>query len=650
MHVIVRMARAGNGVPVFTASGRSMELKRPFGATFDDDRSIWMYPAYFPVARKVLADFQVLGQEMRVEYSDTTQEYINELEKIEENYSALKLPEGFTYVTKPFDHQILGLCHSYYMLRSALFYAPGLGKSKCAIDLARLERFTGYKDLFVVMGPLVSIRNWGKEINRHSGKQLTWGAVLGDPEQKRRVIERAAAREFDFLLVTYDTARRYTELIYKLVPYSTVIADESHLIKEWRSQRTIAAHEIGQKARRKVIMTGTPTLGNPMDLYGQYKFLADHLMPEAYHRFRHLYLTVSPANKHVVLGYKNLDILNERTTYISLRKTKEECIDLPPQTIVDLDVPLSRHQSVIYNQLIDEMGINLETLLAQLAHYKAPVDQIPPPADLPHVAAMLNKLMQVASGFLIKNNMDPKLCDTVEEGGCRFLRQCVAEGIKPYTSRCQVQPKKIPNTITTFNENPKLDTLVGLFDSVLEDPANKIIVWCYYRAELDIVEKKLQDLKLGYVRADGDTGERINDLEEQFNTDPVTRVYLAQISTGVSITLNAAAYMVFYSLTYNLKDYLQAIDRNYRIGQQKNVTVYRLLGKHTVEPGIVKLLDAKVDLDQVLTHRMSCLVCPHNLKCFDEGIKLFDVGCIFRKDMVRPVMKPRRIVITEEMS
>jgi len=641
MQVVVRMGVAGNGTPVFMTAGQSRELARPFGATWDADRHLWLYPAYYPAAKKVLDDFKVLDSHIKLEFSDTASEYIREVERTDVRYAALELPAGFEFVTKPFAHQILGLCHVFYMMRAALFYAPGLGKSKIAVDWMRLLRFLGDKGLTIVMGPVVTVRNWGKEIDRHSGGQLKWGAVLGTKTQKTKVIERAAAGEFDALLVTYDTAKNFIELLIREVPYTRIVADESHGIKSFDAARTKAAHELGQKAVRKIIMTGTPTLGSPLDLYGQYKFLGDYFMPEGYFHFKQKYLVHSPYNKHVITGYKNLDILNKRTQFLSLRKTKEECLDLPPQTFVDVDYDLSRHQSVIYNQLIEQMGLDVGLLIAQLGG--AASDVMPSDTKLPHAAALLNKLMQVASGFLIKNNQDTKLCDNTEPGGCRYVMNCVSSKIEPYTKGCLVASAPLPNTITVFDDNPKLDALEGIFDSVLEDENNKVIVWCYYKAELDLISKLLEKLKLPYVKVDGSTGDRVQALADKFNDDPKVRVYLAQVSTGVGITLNAAAYMVYYSLPFALGSYLQSLDRNYRIGQSKNVTVYRLLGRGTIEPAIVKLLDNKVDVDTVLTQKLSCIVCEQSMKCFAEGIGLFDAGCVYQRNVDRPVTRMRVI-------
>lgn len=637
MAVIVRMGKAGNGVPVFVIAGTEKALERPFGAQRDNERHVWMYPAYYPTAKKVLADFEVIKHQVTVEYSPTVVEYIKHLDIVEKRYLANELPEGFQYITTPFAHQIQGLSHVFHFLRSALFYAPGLGKSKIAVDLLRLLHFQGQAEPAIVMGPLVTVKNWGKEIDRHSGRTLRWGAVLGTKTQKKAVIARAAAGEFDALLVTYDTARNFVDQLVETVPYKTVVCDESHLIKEYTSARTKAAHEIGQKAVRKVLMTGTPTLGSPLDLYGQFKFLGDCYMPESYFAYKQKFIDKPDPRSHVVIGYKNLHILNARTRFLSIRKTKEECLDLPPQTFVDVEYELSKHQAAIYNQLVNTLQLDLGLLLMQLGGLAD--DIVPPEMQAPNVGAMLNKLLQISSGFLIKNNMVAGLCDQVEPGGCVNLPRCVAANIRPYTRACVVAPEVIPNTVTRFDDNPKLDALVELLSNTLGDPANKVIVWAYYHDEMDLVEDRLRQEGYRYVRVDGTTGARIQGLADQFNEDPAIQVYLAQISTGVGITLNAAAYMVYFALTYSLGAYLQSLDRNYRIGQTKNVTVYRLLGKQTIEASIARLLDNKVDIDQVLTQKLSCVVCPKALKCIANDVSLFGPGCIYKKNMGRPVVK-----------
>ena len=72
--------------------------------------------------------------------------------------------------------------------------------------------------------------------------------------------------------------------------------------------------------------------------------------------------------------------------------------------------------------------------------------------------------------------------------------------------------------LTVFDENPKLDALEELIDSILGDPSNKVIVWCKYTAELNLIEERLKKLEAGYVRVDGKTGLKIRGLRPTSST------------------------------------------------------------------------------------------------------------------------------------
>lgn len=643
----VRVDRASNGTPVFTAHGQKQTFGRVFGARWDGDRSLWMYPAFFPASTKVLADFDALRKDVNVVLSPRAQQHVQDLQQVAADLAGKTLPADFTFVTDPYRHQIDGLCHIFYNLRAALFYDPGLGKSKIAIDLLRLQRHLGIINRALVLGPRVTIQNWGREIDLHSGRQLRWLAVTGTKKEKEAALERAADEKPDVVLATYDTARSLVDLILSTLEYRTLICDEAHNVKSWDSNRTRTTWEIAQKASRRINMTGSPTQGTPIDLYGQYKILGDCFMPEEYRIYKKRFCEMAGENSRIVVGYKNLDILNARTTFLSTRKRKEECLDLPPRTVVDLEYTLTPMQGAIHNQLVNEMKLDPDMLADQLGLDPARRARMPPQARMPHRAATLAKLLQVASGFLIKNESDPSFCDNVEPGGCRHLATCVEQRIRPRTPDCAIDQTPLPNTITTFDENPKLDVLEELLDTLLEDPAHKVIIWCVFTHELNVVQARLLARGVGHVRVDGTT-EDMQLLIDKFNDEPETRVYLAQVTTGVGITLNVAEYMVFYSMPYSLTTFLQALDRNYRIGQTKNTTVYRLLGRGTPEPAIAKLLDNKVDVDNVLTLKIDCLICPEHLRCLQQGVEPFDPTCIYPRKIARPAIRAHALPMLPE--
>lgn len=595
-----------------------------------------MYPAFYPAAKKVLQDFATLEKEFHVVLSEAARRHVEDLKCVERSVANRDLPRGFEFVTRPYDHQVLGLVHLWWLMRSALVYEPGLGKSKVAIDMIRLMRHVGQQGTVLILGPLVTIRNWGREIDRHSDKTLRWVALHGTPDARRAILEALPETRPDIILLTYDGARDMASTLVEKVPYETIFCDESHNVKSWMSARTVATYEIAQKASRRVLMTGSPTQGDPRDVYGQFKILGDCFMGEDYASFKRKFLSSPSPRSHVVTGFKNLDVLNGRVNFLALHRTKKECLDLPPQVIVDVEYALSRTQKVLHNQIVEEMAIDPDLLaIFHLGNQMA----LPPAARLPHRAAALLKLLQIASGFLITNPIDDTLCDRVEPGGCRHLPDCVTARIRPRTRRCKVDPSPLDVIVTRLDENPKLDAVIELLRGVLDDPARKVIIWCWFDEELACVEERLVVEGWGHVRVDGSNSVRAQDLIDQFTTDLSIRVYLAQVSTGVGVTINAATHMVFYTLPFSLLVYEQAIDRNYRIGQTQSVTVYRMIGEGTPERAIARLLDVKIDVDSTLTHRIDCLLCERHPACVVSDVKPFDPECVHRRSIDRPVTR-----------
>jgi SNF2 family DNA or RNA helicase len=642
----VRVGRAGNGTPVFLVPGQNPTFGRVFGAVWDTTRALWMYPAFFPAADKVLADLQTVASDVNVVISDVAKRHIDSLADVRRRAEAKDLPADFGFVTEPYQHQIEGLCHVFYNMRAALFYDPGLGKSKIAIDLLRLLRHTGVRSQALVLGPRITVRNWGREIDRHAGRQLSWITLTGTPKQKREALERAAAEGTDMVLSTYDTARSLVDLLVERLPYSILVCDESHNVKTWQSERTKATWEIAQKAVRRILMTGSPTEGNPLHLYGPYKILGDCFMPENYFKFKKTFVITRGPNSPIVVGYKNLDVINARTTFLSLRRTKEECLDLPERTFVDVDYELSPEQGTSYNQIVTTMGIDPATLnMLVTAMRTAGGNALPMPAtlppemEMPHRAAALTKLLQITSGFLVKNEKDLQFCDTAEQGQqCRHLQRCIENKILPHTPRCHVDQTPWPTSLTRFDENPKLDAIMELLTNILEVPKHKVIIWCAFHPEMDLITERLTTAEVKHVRVDGNVRDPMV-LVDQFNDDPDTRVYVGQVTTGVGITLNAAAYMIYSSLPYSLNSYNQCLDRNYRIGQGEKVTVYRMLGRSTLEAAVAYLLDHKVDVDSLLTNKIECAMCLNSIRCLAEGIEPFETGCIYPKRVDRPIVK-----------
>lgn len=617
------------GTPVFMAYSTDPRFAKVYGATRIPPKDLWYYPAFHPLYRFVLRDFHVL--QVPLELSEAAHEAVQKLDRYAARIQNRELPEGFTFKTPPFQHQLEGLVHVLYNFRAALFYACGLGKTKIVIDWQRALDAT-----LLVLCPRVVVKVWPQEAARHGIDQEF--AVIDATSRKGKLKQLEDAKNYPAVVISYDSMRRYQDELSAL-SYNVLVADESHYIKNPTSARTKVAIELSKKASRRIIMSGTPSTGNPLDMWSQFRFLSPCFLAEPFWKFKQDYCVTSKSNKHIVVGFKNLDVLNRRIEIVSLRKTKKECLDLPAQRIINLWLDLTTAQRRVYNTLVhtDEFeALHTAMVAGELFNQDGLI-------DVPNAAILVNKLIQVTCGFVYLKPNEPSPCH-----GCEHLRDCVTAGIKPHTASCKVDPVARPPVIERMASNAKLVVLLSKLTEILVEPTHKCIVWCQFGAEMDWVqeaieahwEKHRQDFTL--VRVDGSTN-KPDRLVDRFNQDPRCRVYLGQVETGVGITLNAANYMIYFSLPWKLLAYDQSLDRNHRLGQERDVTVFRLLARGTIDTHIARALSLKRTVSETLVATLRCGRCDRQKRCEDSGISLFEPGCKFQRRVARPVARPRSI-------
>lgn len=647
-----------NGTPVFIMQAIGPELKRVFGATFFKKQGVCMFPAYPPFCADVVRDLKLVVPDIK--FTQAAVEHIVSCNSQEA--SPPDIPGGFKFYTKPYEHQREGLAFAMRYPRCGLFYDMGLGKTKIVVDLLRW--CSNFSERALILAPTVGIGTWIREVKTHATGQLKVVALTGDgeagkhaaklatarrnelrkelgnaqtdeerhcvqkqlddtlgPGKAAKIADIAAASTADVVVVSYDTAKLYEKEIFDALPYSIIVADESHNLRGPTTDRTKAALALASKAHRRLILSGTPSLGNPLHLYGQLAFLAPYIPAKDQWTFRKHYLIYAKGERKMLLGFKNLETLHDKVARVSIRKTKEECLDLPPRTIVDVYFDPSTEQRNMYNDIVSGALVELEDGSLY---------------DPNHAAVALQKLLQVLSGFIIKPQ--PAVCDD-----CENLLVCAPAKIKPFTKACAHFPDAPEREIQRLKSNPKLDGLGELLDSILAEDRNKVIVWCYFIEELELVQELLEKQGVKFIRVDGSNSRKGQTFAEEFNSDPTIRVWLAQVGTGVALTLTAASYMIYFGLTFKLDDYLQSMERNYRIGQTAPTFVYRMLAKHSVMEFVVQALEAKLNLAEALTARIDCMLCNKSHECLPAGRKPFEDGCIYPSRMNRKVIRPGKL-------
>lgn len=564
------------GTPLYVVPDPNPSYGRVYGSKWVAGLGAWILPAFHPFSELVEEDLNVL-KDVEFEWTPEARAWADEQATYPKRIADRALHPDFKFVTKPYDHQVESTAFAVHTLRCFLALSMGAGKTKTAVDTLRhVNQFQGGAKALVVV-PRVILHKWAVEVTLHSGGELKPVVIDGTPKKKAKLLAEPA----DVYICTYGTASRMQEKIVE-VPYNTLVVDESHNLQSHNSDKTKAVTYLSRRAPRRILMSGTAALGDPRHLWGQFSVAAPFMMEENFWKFCWRYVKYADAQRRVVVGYKNLDILSDRLNRIAIQKTKEECLDLPDRVMEVVKYQLTGKQRAAYNELVTAQFWEAAKML------RVPEEAAP--------ATKLTKLLQICSGYVNHSNKDPDICDK-----CPRLGACVDEETKPYTPKCSVVTKAPAPTVEEYPENPKLAACKELLDMQLVDSTAKSVVWCHFLHELDHLEGAMEDMGVGYVRVDGSvSASAMQEAVRKFQNNPACRVYLGQMATGIGIDLVAANYNIFYSLDYDLGHYLQALDRSHRIGQTRKVTVYTMLGEGSVEEGVYAALQAKEDIRSAL--------------------------------------------------
>ena len=146
-------------------------------------------------------------------------------------------------------------------------------------------------------------------------------------------------------------------------------------------------------------------------------------------------------------------------------------------------------------------------------------------------------------------------------------------------------------------ESSKLNQCIQIVKDAIES-GHKILLFSGYTSMFDIIEKEFQKENISYYKLTGQTkvGERMR-LVDEFNENSKIKVFLISLKAGgTGLNLVGADMVIHYDPWWNLSAENQATDRNYRIGKKKNVQVYKLITKNSIEEKIYELQQKKARL------------------------------------------------------
>jgi SNF2 family DNA or RNA helicase len=186
-----------------------------------------------------------------------------------------------------------------------------------------------------------------------------------------------------------------------------------------------------------------------------------------------------------------------------------------------------------------------------------------------------------------KNKYRELLLNKIDVEGLGRSKIYVLEGLTKLRQICD-SPAILPDEENYGNESVKIKELLRHIKE--KTGKHKILIFSQFVKMLSLIEKELKKEKVNFEYLDGKSSQKARqESVEHFQSDPNCRVFLISLKAGgTGINLTAADYVYIVDPWWNPAVENQAIDRCYRIGQNKNVIAYRLICTNTVEEKIMR--------------------------------------------------------------
>lgn len=400
----------------------------------------------------------------------------------------------------------------------------------------------------LIVCPASLVYNWGQEFARFSPGirvLLIAGTAKERQEQLEEQMRMEASEGAQVIITSYDLLKR-DRAAYLGRTFEYEIIDEAQVIKNAKTQGAKAVKEISANAR--FALTGTPVENRLSELWSIFDFLMPGFL-YSYRKFRERYELPIVKNQDP----EALTALRRMTGPFVLRRLKKDVLrELPGKEERIVYSAASGRQQKLYTA----SALKLKEALAGGAWSGN---------GKLEVLSQLMRLRQICC--------DPALC------------------FEDYTG-----------------ESAKLETCVSLIASA-SAAGHKILLFSQFASMLErIRERLLQEGISSHLLVGATPKEERSRMVQAFASDEVPVFLISLKAGGTGLNLTAADIVIHYDPWWNVAAQNQATDRAYRIGQEKPVTVYKLILKDTIEENLLKLQNAKLALAaQVVSEGMVSL-------------------------------------------
>eukprot|EP01147_Barroeca_monosierra_P001254 gene1254-4463_t len=524
-------------------------------------------------------------------------------------------PKGLDQAGQLKSYQLVGLnwlaLLDSHNVNAILADEMGLGKTIQAIafivylhERAQVLVFTNIGSMLGSPGPHLVVvppstnENWERELEK-------WCPHLSVLSYKGcSMVNSIHAENLEYSVCTSNVDDR---AFLRKVKFEAVVFDEGHMLKNMNSQRY--THLMKVRARRRILLTGTPLQNNLLELMS----LLGFIMPEIF--ANNLQVLARMFKKNAIEnGALSTSLISKAKGIMMpfvLRRVKDQVLqELPAKTTEVINCKMLSYQRKQYDMLVtnckarkkeervtsSENGDN-SSGISELNNYFMQLRKM---ANHPllHRCRYTDDILQQMSVEVLK---DPRYADC--DSNIVFEDMEVMSDYE-LNELCITSP-----ALSKFALDDEVVMQSGKF-SVLHDlllaeqqNGNRVLIFSQFTSMLNIIEKFLARLGLKYLRIDGSTPvDDRQSLIDQYSSDKSIFCFLLSTKAGsLGINLTSANVVILHDIDFNPYNDKQAEDRCHRVGQTRPVRIIRLISCDTVEQVMQQRAERKLQLEKDMT-------------------------------------------------
>jgi SNF2 family DNA or RNA helicase len=437
------------------------------------------------------------------------------------------------YILEPFEYQMDDAKFFIQNKRGGILHEPGVGKTFSVYILLTYlaEKFEGQS---IVVIPPILFNEWTRKFGEYFKSDRKVVCYRGTPNERKEILK--TLKSADIVLVSYAImAKEIQDLKANMNNLMALVADEYKFIKSPKSKAFKAFQKVAYKVPYLALMNGTPVVKSPLDLFPLVQLINPNIYVTEKNFLRHHAKYAKDATGFpVIIGWKNLDKLNEIVAKTCRRKLKKDVLELPEKQLIIKQFSLGEKHYKKLKEFWDlgflELGIGEDEFIFAQA------------------SALLHKVRQAT--------VSPEIVG-VDEKSAYF----------------------------------------DMLDITLEEIGDEQgILFAHYHTTSNLIRDYFDSRGITYGIVDGRVSPKDKDKAiADFKEGKVKWLIGNAKSMGVGLDLQHCFNVVFFELDYEVDNFWQGMDRVHRPGQTREPNIYVLVAEKTPAVALLKSIMENVN-------------------------------------------------------